>query len=84
MAHRAHVILMRMGDEDRLEPVGPLGQPLDIGKDQIDPGGAVHMRKGHADIDEDQPFLARRPLAVDIGVHPDLARATEREINQTV
>ncbi len=84
MAHRAHVILMRMGDEDRLDPVGPLGQPLDIGKDQIDARRAVHIGECHAQIDDDQPLLVRRPIAVDIAIHPDLPRASKGKINQPV
>ena len=84
MAKRADVIFMRMGDEDRLKAVQVVFQPGQIGQDQINTGGAVHIREGHAHIDEDQPFLARRAIAIDIGVHTDLAGAAEGKVDQPV
>ncbi len=78
------MIFMRMGDEDRLQPVQLVVQPADVGQDQVHPGRGVHVGKGHAHIDQDQPFFARRPVAVDIGVHADLPRAAEGKIDQPV
>ena len=84
MAHRAHMVFMRMGDEHAIDPVRPRLEPGNVGKDQVNAWGAVHVRKGHAQIDHDQPFLIGRPVPVDIAIHTDLPRATEGEIDQPV
>ncbi len=78
------MVLVAVGDEDRLQPVGAGLDPGRIGHDQIDAGRRLHVREGHADIDEDEAFRVLRPEAVEIHVHADLARAAEREIDQPV
>ncbi|MNP79261.1 hypothetical protein D3C76_1770570 [compost metagenome] len=78
------MILMRMGDVDRLDPVAVLLEPGDIGHDQVDPRRAFHVAEGHAQIDDDQPLASRLAIAVDIGVHADFARAAQRQIYQAL
>jgi hypothetical protein len=51
--------------------------------DQIHARAAVHIGEGHAHIDQDQPLVVFGPIAVDIAIHADLSRATEREVNQS-
>ena len=82
--HRTDMVLVGMGDQDGLDPVGALFQPGDVGKDQVDARGRLHVGERDPQIDHDQPFAFGRPIAVDIAVHPDLARAAEGEIDQSV
>ncbi len=84
MAERADMVLVGMGDEDRLDPILTLFEPGDVGHDEIDAGRRLHVREGHAEIDDDQPLAPLRPVAVDVAVHPDLARSAERQIDQPV
>lgn len=84
MADGADVILMRMGYEDRIEPVGTRDQPGHVGKDQVDPGRPVHVGKGHAQIDQDQPLAIRRAIAEDIGIHADFPGPAERQVDQAL
>ena len=81
--HRAHVILMGMGDENRLDPVAPLRKPGDVGQDQVNTRAAVHVGKGHAHVDHDQPFLARLAIAIHIGVHAYFTRPAEGKVDQS-
>ncbi len=69
----ADMVLMGMGDKNRLDPVGALRQPAYICHDQIDAGRGVHIREGDAGIHKDEPFLVLGAVAVDIAVHPDFA-----------
>ena len=84
MANGTDMVLMRMGDEDRLDPVAPCLQPGDVGKDQIDTGGAVHIRKGDAQIHNDQAFLILPAISVHITVHSDLTCPAQGQIDQTL
>ena len=82
VADRADVVFVRVGDEHRLKPVASFLKPGDIGKNQVHAGRAVHVGKGDADVDKDQPFLPRRAVAIDIGVHADFPGTAEGEIDQ--
>ena len=82
MADRADMILMRVGDENAVQPIAALRQPGDVGQDKVHPRRAVHVGKAHADIDQDKPLLAFGAKAVDIAIHPDLPRAAEGEVDQ--
>ena len=84
MGKRANMVLMRVGDENRVQTVGPIGQPRDIGENQIDPGGRVHIGKGDAKVDENIPLLLGGAISIDIGVHTNFPCPTEGQINQTV
>ena len=81
MPHGTNVILMRMGDENRLQPVTSLFQPRDIRQDQIYPRRAIHIRKGHAQIDKDQAFLVGFAIPVYIGIHANFACPAQGQIN---
>ena len=72
--HGAEMILMRVGQEQALE-VRALGlEEGDVGKDHVDAGLGV-AAKGDAHVD-DEPFaVVRRPVAVEVEVHADLAHA---------
>jgi len=82
MRQRTKMVLMRVGDENRLQPVLGFDQPGDVRQDQIDAGGGVHIRECHAQIDKDQTLFPRKAIAVDIGIHADLASAAKRHIDQ--
>ncbi len=73
-----------MGDEDRLDPAGIVGKPVHVGHDEVDAGRGLHVAEGHAEVDDDQPLRALRPIAVDIGVHADFAGTAERQVDQAV
>jgi hypothetical protein len=44
------MVLVPVGDDDAVDPVGAFREPGDIGQDQVDPGRGVHVGKGHAEI----------------------------------
>ena len=78
------MVLVGVGDEDRLQPVRACLDPGRIGHDQVDAGAGLHVRKGDADVDEDESLGIPRPVAVEVHVHADLPRAAEREVDQPV
>ena len=78
------MILMAMGDDDGFQPGAVFHQPGHVGHDKINAGRGVHVGECHPQIDQQQPFAALGPIAIDIGVHPDLTRATQRQIDQPV
>ena len=80
MRHCADVILVGVGDENPLQLIGAFRQPTDVGHDQIHAGGGVHVGKGHAQINQDQAFLARRAIAIE-GVHADFTCPAEGQID---
>ncbi|OIQ70731.1 hypothetical protein GALL_476530 [mine drainage metagenome] len=84
MPQRADVILMRVGDKNRLDPVGAFFQPADIRQDQINTGRPVHIREGHPQIDDDQPLFSLTSIAIDVAIHPDLPRAAKGKIDQAL
>ena len=71
MANGAHVVFVGVGDKDTLDLRLARFQPRNIRQDQIHARRAVHVGKGHAQIDNDQTFFAGCPIAVNIGVHAD-------------
>ena len=77
MPDRAHMVLMGMGDKNPLDAVLTGFQPRDIGEDQVHTGRPVHIWKRHTQIDNNQPFLIRCAVAIDIGIHPNLACPAE-------
>ena len=80
---RADMVLMRMGHEDRLDPVLALGEPSHVGEDQVDAGRGVHVAEGHAQVDDDQALPVRLAVAVDIGIHAHLAGTAEGKVDQS-
>ena len=77
--HCADMILMRMGQHDRVELLAAFFDKFQIGEDQVDARVLV-PRKGHAQIDHQPPALA----TVEVDVHADFARAAKREEQQFV
>ena len=82
-ANSPHVVLVRVGDKDPFDLILTLFEPRDIRENQVDTGAPVHIGEGHTEIDNDQTFLIWCAISVDIGVHADLARAAERQVNQS-
>ncbi len=80
----ANVIFVRMGDKNRLDPVNAVDDPLGIGKNQVNTGGAVHIREGHAQIDKDIPLFAGDTVAINIAIHANFASPTKGEIDQSL
>ena len=81
--HRAHVILVCVGHEYRFDPVAAFFQPLHIRQDQVHTGRAVHIRKGHTQIDHDQTLFVLRPVPVHIGIHTNFTRPAEGKVDQS-
>ena len=71
------MVLVRVGQHDRLDVVGVAFEPDRIGHDEIDAGRRV-VAERHADIDDDPAPVVRRAVAVGVEVHPDFATAAER------
>ena len=77
--HGADVIFMRMGENDSFKLLRPLLDEFEVGEHKVHPG-ILAARESHAQIDH-QPLAV---AAVEVDVHPDLARAAEREKQQFV
>ena len=77
------VVLVRVGYENPVQTVGTVCDIGRIGKDQIDAGRCLHIRKSNARVDKDEPFLVFGPIAVKIHIHADFPRPTERQENQS-
>ena len=82
MPHRPDMILMRMGDEDRIKTVDPFRQPINVGEDQIHTRCAVHVGEGDPHVDQDEALFAGAPVAVNIHVHAHFARPAKGQVNQ--
>ena len=77
IGHRADMIFVRVREDNADEIGEPFLDEFKVGKDQIDtriPG----VGKRHAEIDH-QPLAV---AAVEVDVHPDFARPTERQEQQ--
>ena len=80
----ADVVFVRVGDEDAHHVLPARAQPGDVGHDQVHAGRRIHVREGHAEVHDDQLLLTRGAVAIDIGVHPDLSRASQREVDEAI
>ena len=69
--------------ENRFKLIFTVFQPAYIGQDQIDAGAAVHIRKGHPQIDQNQPFFTGFPIAIDIGIHANFTGAAKGQVDQS-
>ena len=83
MRHGAHMIFMRVRDEDGVKPVRAVLQPGDVRHDQVHTRRPVHIGKGNTQIDQNQPLLIRRTVPVNIGVHADLTCPAQGQVNQS-
>ena len=54
--HRTDVVLVAVGEDDRLDLVEPAVEVLEVGEDQVDPGVVV-LREEHAAVDDQQAAL---------------------------
>ncbi len=73
VGHRADVVLVAVGEHDRLDVVEAVGDVLEVGQDQVD-AGLVVLGEQHAAVDDQQ-------LAVDLEhghVAADLSQTAER------
>ena len=68
------MILVSVGDDDRLDVLGPLAQVGEVGEDQVD---AEHLggREPQPGVDDDDPLL----VLDDRHVFADLTQAAERQ-----
>ena len=82
VADGPYVVFVGVGDENAFDVGAACFQPCDIGQDQIHTGCCVHVCEGHAEVDDDQFFFARKAVAIDVGVHPDFTSPTEGQIDQ--
>ena len=78
----ADVILMRMGDDDRLQPVRLRLDERGVRRHQVDAGRGVHVAECDAAIDHQPAAVLGRSYAVEIHVHADLAGAAERQVHE--
>ena len=83
MRDGANVVFVGVGDKDRFDLIATLLQPRDVGQDQVHARRAIHVRKGHTDVDDDQPFFPGLAVTVDIGVHANFTRPTEGQIDKS-
>ena len=71
---RADVVLVRVGDDDRLDVVGALAQVREVRQDEVD-AGHLGGREPQAAVDDDD-----RAVVLDDGhVLADLAQPAERQ-----
>ena len=76
MTDSAHVVFVRVGDEDADQLVGLFGDEGGVGHHQVDPGAGFHVSERDAAIDHDPAPLGALAMTVQVHVHPDFARAT--------
>ena len=84
MTDGADVIFMGMGEHDGENVFGALFEKTDIRHDDIDAGRIGLAAEQHPAIDHDPFALVRRPEAIGVEIHTDLARAAERKQDQFV
>ena len=76
------MVFMRVGDEDAIDHRTTFFEPRNIRQDQIHTRRRIHIREGHAQIDDNQPFSILGPVAIDIGIHADFAGTPKGQIDQ--
>ena len=69
---RAHMVLVSVGDEDRLHGTASCAQVADVRNDDVDAEGGL-VGEGEAAVDEDDGVL----ILVEVEVLPNLAHAAE-------
>ena len=72
--HRADVVLVAVGEDDRVEVVPAVPQVAEVGQDQVD-AGLLGLGEQHAAVDDEQPAA----VLEDRHVAADLADAAERD-----
>ena len=76
---RADVVLVTVGEHQRLDAVEPVPDRLEVGEDQVD-AGVVLLGEQHAAVDDQQPV----GVLEDGHVAPDVAEAAQRGDPQRV
>ena len=71
--HRADVVLVAVGEHQRLDVVEPVPDRVEVGQDQVD-AGVVLLGEQHPAVDDQQPAV----VLEDGHVAADLAEAAER------
>lgn len=79
IGHRPEMVLMPVGEDDAGQPVAPFFDKGGIGHEHVDARHRI-VAERNAKVD-DHPFAA---IAVDIEVHSDLARTSERNEEKLV
>ena len=72
------MVLMPVGKDDPFDLVLPFDQPGIVRNDEVDPRRGLGIRKQNTRIYNDQPLSALGTVAVDVHVHANLARSSER------
>ena len=68
------MVLVRVGEEDALHPIGVVAQVREVGKDEVD--------AGHVDVGKHDPAVDDEDAAVDFEaetVAPDLPEAAQKD-----
>jgi hypothetical protein len=76
--HRADVVLMGVGQHDAENAVGIGLDELGIRQDDLDARRRL-VAEGDAEIDHDPLTVERRAVAIEIEIHADLVRPTQRQ-----
>ena len=74
VGHRPDVVLVRVGEDDRLDVVEAVAHVLEVGEDQVDPGLVV-LGEQHPAVDDEQPACELE----DGHVAADLTEAAQRD-----
>ena len=77
--HRADVVLVAVGEHQRLDLVEPVPDRVEVGQDQVD-AGVVVLGEQHAAVDDQQPAV----VLEDGHVAADVAEAAERDDPQAL
>ena len=70
------MIFMAVGQHQAEQTVAALFDELNIGDDDVDAGHHV-VAEGDAEVDHDPVMIVRRPVTIEIDVHPNLLGAAE-------
>ena len=81
VAHRADVVFVCVRDQDRFDPVFARLKPCHIRHDQVHARRGVHVGESDTKVHNDQAFLFRCAVTIDIGVHANLTCPTKGQID---
>ena len=82
--HRADVVLVRVRDEDADEIAAVLLDEAHVGQDHVDAGVELALGEGDPAIDHEPLARIRRPVAIEVEVHADLAEAAKAHEHELV
>ena len=77
-----HVVFMGMGQKNRIQSICLFEDELQVRHNDFNAGCRVHVSETNPQINHDPAPFVLRTVAVEIAIHPNLTRATQRKVDQ--